>query len=69
MVSLLPTKFHEILFCSFRGVSLTNCVTDRTKTICLPTKVEGDIIQLMTFHKVDTLIYQPEEVMFTDANG
>jgi hypothetical protein len=34
-----------ILFSSFRGVALTNCVTDRTKTICLPTKVgEGDII-------------------------
>jgi hypothetical protein len=37
MISLLPTKFHEILFCSFRGVSLTNCVTDRrtdrTKTM------------------------------------
>jgi hypothetical protein len=27
MVSLLSTKFHEILFCSFRGVALTNCVT------------------------------------------
>ena len=25
MVSLLPTRFHEILFCSFRGVALTNC--------------------------------------------
>jgi hypothetical protein len=24
MVSLLPTKFHEILFSSFRGVALTN---------------------------------------------
>jgi hypothetical protein len=24
------TKFHEILFSSFRGVALTNCVTDRT---------------------------------------
>jgi hypothetical protein len=54
MVSLLPTKFHEILFGSFRGVALTNCdgqtdrqtdgQTDRTKTICLPTKVGGDII-------------------------
>ena len=44
MVSLLPTKFHEILFSSFRGVALTNCVTDRTKTICLPTKVGGDIM-------------------------
>jgi hypothetical protein len=55
MVSLLSTKFHEILFSSFRGVALTNCVTDRqtdrrtdgqtdrTKTICLPTKVGGDI--------------------------
>ena len=29
MVSLLPTKFHEILFSSFRGVALTSCVTDR----------------------------------------
>jgi hypothetical protein len=29
----------------FRGVALTNCdgQTDRTKTICLPTKVGGDI--------------------------
>ena len=51
MVSLLPTKCHEILFSSFRGVALTNYVTDRrtdgqtdrTKTICLPTKVGGDI--------------------------
>jgi len=31
-VSLLPTKFHEILFSSFRGVALTNCVTDRRTT-------------------------------------
>ena len=44
MVSLLPTKFHEILFSGFRGVALTNCVTDRTKTICLSTKVGGDRI-------------------------
>ena len=29
MVSLLSTKFHEILFSSFRGVALTNCMTDR----------------------------------------
>ena len=29
MVSLLPTKFHEILFYSFKGVALTNCVMDR----------------------------------------
>jgi hypothetical protein len=29
MVSLLPTKFHEILFSSFRGAALTNCMTDR----------------------------------------
>jgi hypothetical protein len=29
MVSLLPIKFHEILFRSFRGVALTNCVTDK----------------------------------------
>ena len=35
----ISTKFHELLFSSFRGVALTNCVTDRTKTICLPTKV------------------------------
>ena len=61
MVSLLTTKFHEILFSSFRGVALTNCVTDRqtdgrmdgqtdgTRTICLPTKVWGggrDIIKI-----------------------
>jgi hypothetical protein len=52
MVSLLPTKFHEILFSSFRGVALTNCVTDRTKTICLPTKVgEGDIILQILWKK------------------
>ena len=47
MVSLPSTKFHEILFSSFRGVALTNCVTDRTKTICLPTKVGGDIIIIL----------------------
>ena len=47
MVSLLSTKFHEILFSSFRGVELTNCVTDRTKTICLPTKMGRDIIIIL----------------------
>ena len=51
MVSLLPTNFAEILFSSFRGVALTNCVTNRqtnrTNTICLPTKVGGDIIDLV----------------------
>jgi hypothetical protein len=47
VVSLLPTQFHEILFSSFRGVALTNCVTDRTKTICLPTKVGRNIITLL----------------------
>ena len=31
MVSLLSTKFHEILFSSFRGVTLTKCVTDRRR--------------------------------------
>ena len=53
MVSLLPIKFHEILFSSFRGVALTNCVTDRrtdrTKTICLPTKfdkLESEIVYM-----------------------
>ena len=55
MVSLLPTKFHEILFSSFRGVALTNRVTDRwtdrTKTICLPTKVGGDIMLIITCMK------------------
>jgi hypothetical protein len=25
IVSLLPTKFHEILFSSFRGIALTSC--------------------------------------------
>jgi hypothetical protein len=29
MVSLLSTEFHEILASSFRGVALTNGVTDR----------------------------------------
>jgi hypothetical protein len=47
MVSLLPTKFHEILFSSFRGVVLTNCVTDRRtgqKQYVSPQKWGGDII-------------------------
>jgi hypothetical protein len=35
------------VFNSFRGVALTNCVTDRTKTICLPIKVRGDIIVMV----------------------
>ena len=58
MVSLLPTKFHEILFSSFRGVALTNCYgqTDRTKTICLPTKVGGDII-IHRFSCLVTLLF------------
>jgi hypothetical protein len=29
MVSLLPTKFHEILFCSFGGVALTSCFSSK----------------------------------------
>ena len=68
MVSLLPTKFHEILFSSFRGVALTNCLmdrrtdrqTDRTKTICLPTKVGGDIIYqyMYTIYPSSIIIYQ-----------
>jgi hypothetical protein len=44
MVSLLPTKFHEILFSSFRGVELTNCVTDRRtgqKQYVSPPKLGG----------------------------
>jgi hypothetical protein len=49
MVSLLPTKFHEILFSSFRGVALTNCQTNgrtdgQDKNNMSPTKVGGDII-------------------------
>jgi hypothetical protein len=53
MVSLLPTKFHEILFSSFRGVAQTKCdgQTDRTKTIRLPTKVGGDIITNTKNHR------------------
>ena len=52
MVSLLPTKFHEILFSSFRGVALTNCdgqtdgQTDRQtgqKQYVSPPKWGGDI--------------------------
>ena len=42
----------------------------------MPRYTRNIIIQLMTFHKVDTVIYQPrgseirpEEVMFTEANG
>jgi hypothetical protein len=37
---ILLCGIFVLLFCSFRGVALTNCVTDRTKTIRLPTKVE-----------------------------
>jgi hypothetical protein len=29
MVSLPPTKFHEILFSSFRGVALTSCFSSK----------------------------------------
>jgi hypothetical protein len=29
MVSLLPTKFHEILFSNFRGVALTSCFSSK----------------------------------------
>jgi hypothetical protein len=47
MVSLLPTKFHEILFRSFRGVALTNCdgQTDgQDKNNMSPHQSGGDII-------------------------
>jgi hypothetical protein len=29
MVALLPIKFHEILFSSFRGVALTSCFSSK----------------------------------------
>jgi hypothetical protein len=47
MLSLLSTKFHEILFSSFRGVALTNCVKDRRtgqEQYVSPPKWGGDII-------------------------
>ena len=52
MVSLLSTKFHEILFSSFRGVALKNCVTDRRtgqKQYVSPQKCGGggDIMKLL----------------------
>jgi hypothetical protein len=42
------TTEQKILFSSFRGVALKNCdgQTDRTKTICLPTKMGGDIMHI-----------------------
>jgi hypothetical protein len=33
MVSLLSTKFHEILFVSFRGVALTSCFSSKFREI------------------------------------
>ena len=67
MVSLLSTKFHEILFSSFRGVALTNCVTDRRtgQKQCLPTKVGGDInshqskslVDIFNFHLFEKKVY------------
>ena len=50
MVSLLSTKFHEILFSSFRGIALTNCVMNRwtgQKQYVFPPS-GGDIIKLLT---------------------
>ena len=52
MMFLLHIKFRKIPFRSLRGVALTNFVmdtwrdgtTDKPKTICLPTKVGGDIM-------------------------
>ena len=46
MVSLLPTKFHEILFSSFRGFVLTN---EHDKNNMSPIKVGGDIIIYQVF--------------------
>jgi pyridoxal/pyridoxine/pyridoxamine kinase len=33
MVSLLPTKFHEVLFSSFRRVALTSCFSSKFREI------------------------------------
>ena len=59
MVSLLFTKFHEILFSSFRGVALTNC-DEQDKNNMSPHKSgPGDIIIIRrkesVSHKEDTI--------------
>jgi hypothetical protein len=41
MMPLLPTKFHEILFSSFRGVALTSCFRS-ILTPGIPQIVMGD---------------------------
>jgi hypothetical protein len=43
MVSLLPTKFHEILFCSFRGVALTDGQDGQDKNNMSPHQSWGNL--------------------------
>jgi hypothetical protein len=65
MVSLLPTKFHEILFSSFRGVALTNRVTDRwtdrTKTMS-PHQSGGR-------HNVNNYMYEEQSISKSYTTG
>ena len=60
MVSLLPTKFHEILFSSFRGVALSCFRKSITPTgdqnflvICTTTYVEMPVGMLAVFEPLD----------------
>jgi hypothetical protein len=79
MVSLLPIKFHEMLFSRFRGVALTNCLTDRrtdgqtvrrtdeqTKTNMSPHQSGADIIHsIYTLdHKLGTTKFEMENIFF-----
>jgi hypothetical protein len=57
---ILPTKFHEILFSSFRGVALTNCVTDRRtgqKQYVSPPKWECNIPYWNLYIYICTRVY------------
>jgi hypothetical protein len=46
MVSLLPTKFHEILFSSFRGVALTSCFSCKFRIYIYVWKLSQTVLEL-----------------------
>jgi hypothetical protein len=75
-MSLLPTKFHEILFSSFRGVVLTTCIrsifreTFKFKGVYLP-QIYGINIswKYAQLHMVSLLPTKFHEILFSSFRG
>ena len=76
MVSLLPTKFHEILFSSFRGVALTSCFSSIFRKILSSKRHNSHKIQEIKIswsyaqlHMVSLLPTKFHEILFSSFRG